>query len=288
LETASTTPVLSFEEKHHFLLRKLHSLTGIVPIGAFLIEHLLTNSMAFFGRDRFNDAVHGLHKLPWLLGLEVFGIFLPLAFHAIYGVRIALTAQPNVGAYPYMANRRYTLQRVTGYVALIFLIIHLLKFRFAHLIGWGPEFIGSKDPYEITRHGLMEWAPWGIHVPAWLVLGFYLLGLWAACFHFANGIWTFCISWGITVGEKAQQRVGILAAGVGIILFVWGGLSLYAFATAGRHDGGGGPSEAHAAAGAARHEALLSSSPALQAGPSAAGAQGANWCEMGILNGRPA
>ena len=70
----------TFDQKHHFLLRKLHSLSGIIPIGAFLIEHLLTNSLAFAGPERFNKAVHGIHELPWLLALEVFGIFLPLAF----------------------------------------------------------------------------------------------------------------------------------------------------------------------------------------------------------------
>lgn len=229
MATATSSTTLSFEEKHHFLLRKIHSLTGIVPIGAFLIEHMLTNSMAYFGPERFNKSVHALHELPWLTGLEVFGIFLPIAFHAIYGIRIALTAQPNTGAYPYMANRRYTLQRVTGYIALVFMIVHLLKFRFAHLIGWGPEFIGSADPYAITRNGLMHWKPWGVEVPAGLVLSFYVLGLWAACFHFANGIWTFCISWGITVGEKAQRYTGYFAALVGITLFAWGSLSLYAF-----------------------------------------------------------
>lgn len=232
MATAETTTV-SLEEKHHFLLRKLHSLSGIVPIGVFLIEHLLTNSMAFLGRERFNEDVHWIHHLPYLFFLEVFGIFLPLAFHAGYGVKIALTAEPNVKSYPYLPNRRYTLQRITGYIALVFIIIHLLKFRFAHLIGWGPEFIGNTDPFEVTRRGLMEWTPWGVHVPWQLTFAMYVVGLWAACYHFANGIWSFCVSWGITVGEKAQQRVGAGAALVGIVLFIWGALSLYAFRNAG-------------------------------------------------------
>jgi len=231
------------DDRHHFLLRKLHSLSGIVPIGVFLIEHLMTNSRAFGwfglfkgGPEVFNTAVGTIHSLPYLLGLEVFGIFLPLAFHAIYGIKIALDAKPNVHAYPYMANRRYLLQRVTGYIAFIFIIVHLLKFRFAHWIGWGPEFMNPDDPdkFEMTRRGLMEWhiSQFGIVVPAWITLSFYVVGLWAACYHFANGIWTFCISWGITVGQTAQRRVGMGAAIVGIVLFLWGTMSLFAFATA--------------------------------------------------------
>lgn len=232
----------TFDEKHHFLLRKLHSLTGIVPIGVFLIEHLLTNSLAAGwasktpGPERFNEAVHGLHNLPYLWALELFGIFLPLAFHALYGVKIALTAQPNAREYPYMANRRFTLQRVTGYIALVFIVVHLLKFRFAHLVGWGPDFLDpdNVDKFAITQNGLMRWriAQLNLVVPAWITLSFYLLGLAASVFHFANGIWTFCISWGITIGAQAQRRMGYVCAAVGIVLFLWGGMSLYAFTRA--------------------------------------------------------
>jgi hypothetical protein len=64
-----------------------------------------------------------------------------------------------------------------------------------------------------------------------LVFGFYVLGLWAAVFHFCNGIWTFCISWGITVGAKAQRKMGFACTGLAALLLVWGHVSLAAFAT---------------------------------------------------------
>lgn len=218
------------DQRYHFLLRKLHSLTGIIPVGAFLIEHMLTNSMAFRGPEKFNENVRWLHGLPYLLFLEIFGIFLPLAFHAVYGLWIAMTAEPNVTQYPYMSNVRYTLQRLTGYIAFVFIIVHLLKFRFAHVVGWGPEFIHEgNDYFEITRRGLMEWRPFGLNVPANATLLMYSIGLAASVFHFCNGIWSFCISWGIAVGQKAQQRIGLGAAGLGLVLFTWGSLSLYAF-----------------------------------------------------------
>lgn len=229
----------------HFVLRKLHSLTGIVPIGAFLIEHMLTNSRAFHwfgwfsgGKGEFNEAVHWLHGLPFLLLLEVFGIFLPIAFHAGYGLIIALSGQPNVMSYPYLDNWRYYLQRITGYIAFAFIILHLLKFRFAHIVGWGPEFVGSADPFEITRHGLTAWNPYGSFImPAWATFTIYWIGLAAACFHFANGIWSFCITWGLTIGPRSQRRVLKLASVIGLVLFAWGSAALYAFATAPPPDG---------------------------------------------------
>lgn len=222
------------DQKYHFLLRKLHSLTGIVPIGVFLFEHMLTNSMAFYGgKEKFNESVHWLHQLPYLLMLEVFGIFLPIAFHAIYGITIALTSESNVRTYPYFGNWRYLFQRLTGYVAFLFVIIHLLKYRFADWVGWGPAFVGSADPFEITRKGLTAWQPGGQYVvPVAVTLTLYWIGLAAACFHLANGIWSFCITWGIAIGKKGQQRVGVVGALVGLLLFAWGSLALYAFATA--------------------------------------------------------
>jgi len=233
----SATPALSFRDRHHFLLRKVHSLTGIVPVGVFLIEHLLTNSAAFgwfglfaSGKARFNEEVHWIHNLPFLPLLEIFGIFLPLAFHAGYGVLIALSSQPNSGVYGYGANRRYTLQRVTAWITLLFIVVHLLKFRFAHLVGWGPEFMSAAHPdkFEITRQGLQHW----LSFPAWFTLAFYVVGLSAAVFHFCNGIWTFCISWGVTIGPLAQRRVGYACAGVAAVLMSWGLASLYAFGSA--------------------------------------------------------
>lgn len=238
----STTPYqpLNPDAKYHFLLRKLHSLSGIVPIGCFLIEHMLTNSRAFHwfgwfesGPDSFNEAVHFLHQLPFLPFLEIFGIFLPLAFHAGYGLVIAWQGQSNVGQYPHLDNWRYRLQRITGYIAIVFLIIHLLKFRFAHLIGWGPEFIGSADPFEVTRNGLTAWNPWGdFLVPVWLTFLMYWVGLAAACFHFGNGIWSFCVAWGLVIGPKAQRRVLVLGGVIGLALFIGGSAGLVAFATA--------------------------------------------------------
>jgi succinate dehydrogenase / fumarate reductase cytochrome b subunit len=237
-ETAADQP-LTLDEKHHFLLRRLHSLSGIVPIGAFLIEHLLTNSAAFNwfglfsgGRESFNQKVHWIHNLPFLLVVETLFIFVPLAFHAIYGVKIAMTSEPNTRVYRYGDNWRYSMQRWTGYIAFIFLIVHLLKFRFAHHIGWGEEFIGHEDPFELTRRGFQDFHPWGLHIPAAAVIGFYLVGLFASCFHLGNGIWSFCITWGITIGQRAQDRVKAVGMVVTWVLFIWGCASLYAFVKA--------------------------------------------------------
>ena len=87
-----------------FVLRKLHQLSGIVPLGIFLLEHFYTNSKALDGAAHFNEAVQGLQSIPYILFIEVGGIFLPLIYHAVYGLVITMEARPNNLNYPYARN----------------------------------------------------------------------------------------------------------------------------------------------------------------------------------------
>src|SRR5947209_19474072 len=72
-----------------FVLRKLHQLSGIVPLGAFLLEHFYTNSKAVnpnTGVGDFNEAVATLQGIPYILLIEITVIFIPLIYHAVYAL----------------------------------------------------------------------------------------------------------------------------------------------------------------------------------------------------------
>jgi succinate dehydrogenase/fumarate reductase cytochrome b subunit len=58
-----------------FLLRKLHQLTGIVPLGLFFFVHMFTNSKAVNGEAAFEKAVQEIHDIPYLLIVEIFVSF---------------------------------------------------------------------------------------------------------------------------------------------------------------------------------------------------------------------
>src|SRR5215204_3560802 len=118
-----------------FLLRKLHQLTGIVPLGAFLFVHFFTNSKAMSGDKVFNDAVADIHHIPYLLFVEIFGIFVPLLFHSIYGIIISGEARVNNFNYGYGRNWFYLFQRITGVFLFFFIFFHILNFRFALIPG---------------------------------------------------------------------------------------------------------------------------------------------------------
>ena len=73
---------------HTFFLRKLHSLLGIIPIGAFLLEHLLSNFEALKGPEAYGAQVKFLNSLPMVRLLEWVFIFLPILYHGLYGIWI--------------------------------------------------------------------------------------------------------------------------------------------------------------------------------------------------------
>jgi len=112
-----------------FILRKLHQLTGIMPLGFFLLEHFYTNSKALSGAADFNAAVKDLQSIPYILFVEIGGIFIPLIYHAVYGMVITIEMRPNNLHYPYARNWFYTIQRMTGIILFFFIAILLRKSR---------------------------------------------------------------------------------------------------------------------------------------------------------------
>ena len=204
-----------------FLLRKLHQLTGIVPLGLFFFVHMFTNSKAINGEESFEKAVKDIHEIPYLLLLEVFGIFLPLLFHSVYGVIISAESRPNVFAYSYGRNWFYFFQRATGIFLFFFLFFHILNLRFGLIPGLNltPVAGNSHLAWDIVSR---EFAiPW--------VMAFYMLGIAATAWHLAYGFWLFAVDWGIVIGEKAQKYAlyGCVALALG--LFAVGANAAIAF-----------------------------------------------------------
>jgi len=198
-------------DRAHFNLRKLHSLTGIVPIGVFLLEHLFTNSFAIFGPEEFNEKVVFLTSLPYLYLIEICFIFVPIAFHAILGVVIATSARYNVGTLGYGRNWAYFFQRISGFFLLVFITVHVVKTRFS-----------GAPPDRMFQH-MAGYLP----DPLWFT--FYALGVVAAAYHFGNGLFTFAISWGITIGKRSQRAWSIACVGIFLALSFVGVRALYAF-----------------------------------------------------------
>src|ERR1043165_5511177 len=106
-----------------------------MPLGFFLLEHFYTNSKALNGAGDFNTAVKDLQSIPYILFVETIGIFIPLIYHAVYGLVITAEARPNNLAYPYPRNWFYIIQCVTGIILFFFITFHVLNFRFGLIPG---------------------------------------------------------------------------------------------------------------------------------------------------------
>lgn len=209
-------------ERSQFWLRRLHSASGVLPLGAFLVEHLWTNATALWGQRSFDSAVDRINALPGLVLLEVFGIFLPLAFHAGYGLWLSRRGSPNVVTYPFARNWGYVLQRLSGLVLLAFVLLHLWELRVQKWL-----FGLSAHSFYPTLAASLSSTRWGI---PWRAL-FYLLGILAACAHFANGVFGFACTWGIVVSRRAQARSFVGASVLGAALFLLGAATVVHFAT---------------------------------------------------------
>jgi len=126
-----------------FFWRRLHSLLGLWLV-IFLIEHLLTNSQAalFIGDDGqgFIHAVNFLHSLPYLPVIETVLLGGPIVFHAVWGIKYIFTAKANSGKSDgskpslgeYTRNRAYTWQRISSWVLIVGIIIHVVQMRFVN------------------------------------------------------------------------------------------------------------------------------------------------------------
>jgi succinate dehydrogenase / fumarate reductase cytochrome b subunit len=198
-----------------FIWRRLHSLLGIIPLGAFLIEHLLSNFEALKGPLAYGQQVKFLNGLPLVRVLEWTFIFLPLLYHGVYGVYIWLRGKSNIVYYPWAGNWMYLVQRYTGLIAFAYIIQHVWRQRFSGVsLPENPYYAFHKVQVELAN-------PW--------MLAVYVIAMIAICWHFSYGVWLFAAKWGITPGEKSRRRFGYVCAVLGVLLAVIGIASIYAF-----------------------------------------------------------
>lgn len=191
---------MSRPSSRSFLLGRLHSLAGILPLGLFLLEHLYSNATAMLGREAYDRQVAALQGIPFLAVIEILFIALPLLYHAGFGIYLAFISQNNAFQYSYTRNWMFFFQRASGLVTLVFVLYHLWEFRLANL------FFGTPVNFETVQAQLQN--------P--VIFAFYILGILATTFHFSNGVWTALITWGVTPGQRGQK----LASNVRYVLFV--------------------------------------------------------------------
>ncbi len=207
-----------------FLLRRLHSLTGIM-FGSYLVIHLMVNATLIEGSRHpgapavFAEQVNKIHSLPFLLAIEWTMIYLPIIFHGIYGIWIALAGRPNVDNYPYRSNWYYLLQRLSSIIILLFMLFHILGFK--GYFGPRLEFDATHSVASVQHHFQLHWS---------LLYIVYPLGVFASCFHTANGFRGAAIAWGLTVSKKSMARWNLVCVAIFLGMMACGFTALAAVA----------------------------------------------------------
>jgi succinate dehydrogenase cytochrome b subunit len=198
--------ILTMSRDRQFLWLRLHSLSGVVPVGLFVLAHFYTNSYSVKGAEAYDAHLKSIDGLPFLAIFEILFIYLPILFHAVLGIAITLKGQVNVRAYPTLGNWRYLLQRLSGIGVLLFVGAHVYKTRLEPYLG------GFTIDFAHMQEAMRE--------P--LTFTVYVLGILGTSYHLANGLWTFCITWGITVSRDAQRRLTAVAVLLFLLIFLAG------------------------------------------------------------------
>lgn len=187
------------------LIKRLHSLLGVFPISVFLINHIFINALAIVGKHNgkyvYDKRIEELHSLPYLLIIEIVFIFAPILLHILLGLWITTKGNlASVKQYGYFRNWMYVLQRITGIILVVFIVFHVIELRIKS--GGDVNFRFVSDALE--KPGVMI---------------FYVIGLASTCFHFGNGLWSFLVTWGVTVGKRSQKVASVICLFIGVIVF---------------------------------------------------------------------
>jgi succinate dehydrogenase / fumarate reductase cytochrome b subunit len=189
------------DSQRYFLLKRLHSLSGVIPLAGFVAFHLFENSHSVAGAEAFNGFTAFMRSQPYLYLIEA-GLLAPIVFHALLGVYLMRTAKYNSTQFSTRANWSYFFQRVTGLGLVFFIGFHLYHTRFANV----PAEQMFQHMAEGYSHPLVFWG--------------YILGIAAAAFHLSNGLWGFAMAWGLVTGAKSMDALwkGCMVLAVAVFL----------------------------------------------------------------------
>ncbi len=200
------------------------SLTGLIPLGAFLVLHLWINHTALRGQREFAMNITKSHALALAPAAEALLLFLPLLVHGAWGLYLVATRSAVRAVSPYPAGVR-TAMRVTGVMLVVYALYHLYQYRLGvRASGIGPEHVHSilTARLSTTWHG----------VPVVALVD--ATGLGAATFHFAAGAYGFVVATAKNMSAGARKVASILSGVLFAVLFTLGMNTLVYFTTGSR------------------------------------------------------
>lgn len=208
------------------LPRRLYSLSGVVPLGAYVLIHIWVTASIGSSLALYDRQVGFLHGGVLLGLLEIVLVLVPLAYHAVYGIIRSLQPhEAHAASHGYDNDLMLTLQRASGIAVLVFVVLHVWEFRGHTWTGGLP--VGS---YSTKLVEDLSSTTWGI---PWIALG-YLAGIAATLFHLVSGMSSFCRTWGYATSPGALRRARVVFRATGILFFLISSVLVVQLATGAR------------------------------------------------------
>jgi succinate dehydrogenase / fumarate reductase cytochrome b subunit len=195
-------------------LKRLQLATGVVPIGLFLLLHLLTNGQAIEGPGAFNGAVARIWRIPHLPLLETLAIVLPLLAHIGIGLAVATAGQAAEDTRGFPAPWMQPAQRATGLFLVVYVVFHVWSTRLSP-----ARLGGATDLFLIMAKQLAQ--------PGWMM--FQMMGVIAAAVHFGSGLVACAGPWGLALGTRGTRVASRAGVALAIAISLVGVNALLAF-----------------------------------------------------------
>ncbi|MCT4641484.1 MAG: succinate dehydrogenase cytochrome b subunit [Bacteriovoracaceae bacterium] len=172
--------------------KQIMAITGLGLVG-FTATHLLGNLLILVGPDAFNFYAHKLtsNQLIYLAEAALLGMFLTHLALAFITVMQNKNARPQSYYKKVRTGRGETFASktmpYTGTILLVFLILHLLNFKFGSNYPTTVDGIEMRDLYRTVIEYFSN-----CYYVAWYVIAMISLG-----FHTSHGLWSSLQTWGL-------------------------------------------------------------------------------------------
>ena len=193
--------------------KQISAITSLL-LAAFAVVHLGENYLLLYGKEPFTDWVDFLLSLRFVLVLMEIGLALSFGLHAYFGIRL-WHENRRARTTPYQhPHRSGALQgargaatpasltmAVTGTLFVVFLVVHLINFKYTYSLG-------EQDLYDIVVDHFAH--------PGWAF--FYVFSVSMLGIHLSHGLQSACQTLGLAHArytpaiQRGSTAFGVLVA----------------------------------------------------------------------------
>jgi succinate dehydrogenase / fumarate reductase cytochrome b subunit len=175
--------------------------SGLVMFLLFLIPHMGGNILFLFGPDLFNTYAHHLHQLvPVVIGIEILMLAM-ISLHMFMGIRVVLENRKAVDKRQTLKSTKERslaakLMPVSGIMIFIFIVKHLLDFKFYEK---ATTTLHGVETYDVYRMVLERFQGDPVH------LAFYVGFMLAVGLHLSHALQSALQTYGLYIPREGSR-----------------------------------------------------------------------------------